>query len=174
MTIDPTASWYLPTTPQHMRAEPWLHGDAIDYLAGILLMSYRVAEQGSGGSTLWMAERCRSVVAFEHDPDWYQAVRAKAPRNCTLIPWTAIERMPELPYKVDLVLIDGDREGRRVWLANIRRYLAPSGWIVLDNANRPEYALERASLGDWCTLEARFDRNHWNSHYFVTEFWRAK
>jgi hypothetical protein len=50
--------------------------------------------------------------------------------------------------------------------------VVPGGWVVLDNANRPEYEYERSLLPGWAKLAMRFDNNIAISHYFVTEFWQ--
>jgi hypothetical protein len=48
----------------------------------------------------------------------------------------------------------------------------PGGWVVLDNANRPEYAAERAELEKRTVEYQRFNSNEGGTLYLVTEFFR--
>jgi hypothetical protein len=61
---------------------PWLPYAAIDFLERHLDPSAEVFEWGSGGSTLFLAQRCRSVVSVEHDPGWHAQVAAALEQAC--------------------------------------------------------------------------------------------
>jgi hypothetical protein len=69
--------------------QPWLSYDAIGYMEERLRPDSVVFEYGSGGSTLWFAERVRRVTSIEHDPDWHARVVQEARRagitNCTIV-----------------------------------------------------------------------------------------
>lgn len=56
-------------------AAPWISYGARRALEP-LLGGVAAFEFGSGGSTLWLASRARSVVSIEHDPAWAAKVRA--------------------------------------------------------------------------------------------------
>ncbi len=80
--------------------QPWLSYGAIRYLDERLRPDSVVFEYGSGGSTLWFAERVRHVTSIEHDADWHARVVREAERagikNCTFVlrepsPWTTSE-----------------------------------------------------------------------------------
>ena len=55
---------------------PWLVPGAIRALDAILTPEDSVLELGSGGSTLFFADRCMRVVTFELDPTWAKIVQA--------------------------------------------------------------------------------------------------
>jgi len=173
--------WWKPRKPVEIIEKPWLHDDVIDYLAGILTLEMNVIEQGCGGSTLWIAQRVKHLVSCETDLSWYKSLVDKANEKGNVIMLlTAPGQFPtdELSYYApfDVVFIDGEHKhgGRRVWIENARNILKPHGWLVLDNANRPEYADVQQTLPRLFTREARFDRNENGSKFFVTEFWRMK
>lgn len=73
---------------------PWLTFAATRFLERHLHRGMRVFEYGSGGSTVFLAQRVASVVSVEHDAAWADSVRAELARqrltNCThnLIPPT--------------------------------------------------------------------------------------
>lgn len=54
---------------------PWIVYSARDRIATVLSSSSDVFEYGSGGSTLWFAERGCSVVSVEHDQVWFERVK---------------------------------------------------------------------------------------------------
>jgi len=158
----------MPREPSEIEPYPWLHPDAVEYLEGLLTPEMRVLEHGGGGSTLWFAERVKRVVTTEGDPDWCDALWKLAPMNVTIT--------SNLPYGsyYDLFFIDGDHEGRGRCIEQAHLYVKTGGWLVLDNANRPEYAPERRLLHEYFKLVARFDNNIPISKFFITEFWKCE
>lgn len=159
-------AWYAPRAPDEVIARPWLAPAAVAYFERLLNPEWRVLEHGAGGSTLWLAERVSAVVTIEHDFNWRDRVRQLAPAN------VAILAMPPESGAYDLFFIDGERAMRGPCLTLAPSLVRPGGWIVLDNANRPEYEQERAALFGRAKLIARFDSNIPRSSYFVTEFWQ--
>jgi precorrin-6B methylase 2 len=125
------------------RPLPWINYPAIEFLARRARPDMSVFEYGCGHSTLWWAARVREVVACDHDRDWLERIRPRAPRNVTLrhVP---LEYGGEYcrtaaadPGRYDIVVIDGrDR-------VNCARHavtaLKPGGVIVWDNTDREEY-----------------------------------
>lgn len=167
--------WYERHTGQGVPSAPWLHPEAVTRLETLLGPEMRVLEHGSGGSTLWLAERVRQVTAVECDPEWYAKVQALAPANVRLIlaPGGSIPLVGRAKY--DLLLVDGmPLADRALYLDAAAKLLAPGGWLVLDNANRPEYFGAWARLAERAELLARVDGNayHAGTRYLVTEFWR--
>lgn len=59
-------------------ALPWFSYAAIDFLDANLRRDMHVFEFGSGGSTIFFAERCASVRAVEEEPKWAARVRVHA------------------------------------------------------------------------------------------------
>jgi predicted O-methyltransferase YrrM len=108
---------------------------------------------------------------MEIDPDWQMVVKSQAPDNALFV---------GVPVgKYDLFLIDGEPvEVRRKWLTAARDLVTPGGWVVLDNANRPEYAAEHDALAEFAELVKVVDGNAEtravHTKYLVTEFWKVK
>jgi predicted O-methyltransferase YrrM len=160
--------WYAPRPPGEVTPKPWLHESAVSYFAQILWPQFVVLEHGAGGSTLWLAERVARVVSIEHDPAWAATIKAKAPPTVRILSY-----LPMLECEgYNLFFIDGARDERGKCLLLADSVVAPAGWVVLDNANRPEYAQEREHLRKCFKLMRRFDNNQPHSSYFVTEFWQ--
>jgi hypothetical protein len=131
-------------------------------------------EYGPGASTLWLARRCRRVVAVEHDPAWWptlhRRVKGLANVDARLVPgtpagpedpapqrsaqpgWTHLDfsayvaAIAEAGGPFDLVVIDG--RAREGCLRAAQAHLAPGGLIVFDNPNRRRYraALQESGL----------------------------
>ncbi len=59
------------------RELPWMTYDAIDSLGSICTPDSVVFEWGSGGSTLFLAKRCRHVTSVEHDVKWSGYLRER-------------------------------------------------------------------------------------------------
>jgi hypothetical protein len=53
---------------------PWIAFAASNFLENILHKDMLVYEYGSGGSTLFFAERTREVISTEHNKEWYEVV----------------------------------------------------------------------------------------------------
>lgn len=126
------------------RPIPWITYPATDFLSERIAPGFRVFEYGSGASTLWWASRVRDVVTCEHDAQWFQRIREQAPTNVTAI-HVVLDyggnycRQAELAGgKFDLIMIDG--RDRTNCLLRAPASLSARGVIVLDNAERPEYA----------------------------------
>lgn len=162
--------WWQPSKPNEVHAEPWIHPEAIVYLDSILRPDFSVIEHGCGGSTLWMSERVKLVWAFESDPDWIGVISKRCGSNVKIFTADAALAIFAKDMQFDLVFIDGEPlESRKDWL-NVASKLAPNGWIVLDNANRPHYKAERDELEKCATLRYR---SPLVGQYLVTEFWQC-
>lgn len=168
--------WWDPAPPHVVTAIPWLGPDVILYLNRLLEPEWSVCEHGSGGSTVWFAERVRRVVSVESAGDWLDVVENSVPRNVELI----YSNEPEPPGKVrrksfDLLLIDGvPLEHRNTWLDTAEKIVRPGGIVVLDNANRPELAAARERLQARAEVLAYFDENSESAgtKYLTTEFFK--
>jgi hypothetical protein len=150
-------NWYQPIKPVNIQPRPWLSDDAITYFESILTPDMVVCEFGGGGSTLWMAERVSKVYTCEPDTDWRREIAKHIKPK-----WTTA------PVECDLLFIDGEPVHERgEWL--LLAHQAARQWVVLDNANRPEYADEREALS--ASFELVFTSRQQAMH-LVTEFWR--
>lgn len=65
------------STPIDLRL-PWFSYGAIHELNRWLRKEHSVFEFGSGGSTIFLAQRARQVVAVENDANWLQRVQARS------------------------------------------------------------------------------------------------
>ena len=163
-------TWFKPSKPEDIKPIPWLGKKVIEYLESILTKDMDVLEHGSGGSTLWFASRVKRVTACEHDSAWKTEIQKQAPENVVLMD----ARIPEKSVPFDLFLIDGEPiQNRAEWIQWATYLVKPGGWIVLDNANRPEYAKEREELAQKAKLIKRFDCNN-GTQYLVTEFYKCE
>ncbi len=68
---------FAPRCSTVMDSTPWLPFRAIRWLERYLTSQSRVFEYGSGGSTLFFAQRAGHVTSVEHDGAWYSTVKAK-------------------------------------------------------------------------------------------------
>jgi len=161
--------WWKPREAGAIEPTPWLSPKATKFFGSILSPEYDVLEFGAGGSTLWLSERVATVESYEPVKAWREAVQEKAGDNVTLLPEPDFS--PTGYY--DLIFIDGEPVTDRArWLFYSPIMAKPGGWIVLDNANRPEYVDERAMLGDYADLIYTANGNEGGTRYLVTEFWR--
>lgn len=165
--------WYKPSNPDDMQAKLWFGDNAIHEIEKIVRKDMRVIEHGSGGSTLWLAERCKSVTSYEHDPDWFEQVAKYAPDNADVVMWVS-ETLPQLDSGCcDLLIIDGEPvEYRAAWIDDALRLVSPGGYIVLDNANRPEYKSNREKLQKEAASFTTIDCNESGTKYLVTEIYQ--
>jgi hypothetical protein len=60
---------------------PWMTFPAIRFLDQLLRRDMNVFEYGSGGSTLFLAERAGRVISTEHDAAWAKPVRERIDRQ---------------------------------------------------------------------------------------------
>jgi len=115
----------------------------IDWLDSILQKQWNVLEAGSGGSTVFLAQRVAAVVSYEHDEEWYERVKAelesRSLHNVTMRLWAEYPKYG-LDYAgpFDLALIDGRGRVRSLFCAS--RCIRPGGWLVLDDSQRRWYA----------------------------------
>lgn len=154
---------------------PWINFDAVASLEKLLHHTSRVFEYGSGGSTLFFADRVRELVSVEHDPGWFKRVQAEMGARThacwiphlvspspSIVPATHLPSDPDAyvsadmqfsgfsfrDYAVtieayqdnsfDLVLIDG--RARPSCFKHALHKVKFGGTIVLNNAQRPQYA----------------------------------
>lgn len=166
------SEWYQRSNPMDIQPIPWLHPDAIAYLDGILRPDMEVLEHGSGGSTLWFAARVKHVTAYEMDNGWHKVVNKLRPANVSLRNASFPIGAPDVG--MDLILIDGTPvENRAAWLKAVLQLVKPGGYVVLDNANRPEYKQERAEFAAHAKLLKCVNGNGESTEYMVTEFYRC-
>jgi predicted O-methyltransferase YrrM len=135
---------------------PWITEGATAYLEDYLANNSqaKVLEFGSGGSTVWFAQRSGSITSVEHSPLWCQMVRDYLAKeqltNVTLVlkPLPYYSICQELPREYfDLVFVDG--RNRKACILYSIPLLKRGGVLMLDDAQRPYYALGIDVLKDW-------------------------
>lgn len=165
--------WYARSAPNVVPSIPWLSPQAVSYLESILQPDFRVIEHGSGGSTLWFAERVKEVIAYELDVNWFAMLNERKPENVKLRNSSKPAKYSKQSF--DLILIDGEPViDRIIWIERAPQLVKQGGWIVLDNANRPEYELARAEMSEFAKLVYTADANEPGTHFLLTEFWKCE
>lgn len=181
---------------------PWFTFDALEFLAGIDLAGKRVFEWGSGGSTVYFAQRADHVVSVEHNPIWFAKTGAMLTeaglRNVTRIHRPPVRLYHPKYYTVDSCVSYANNKGYGFdeYVKEIYRHqksdviivdgrarisciktaidrLNPGGLIILDNSERTYYA-------DGIRLLADFEAKHFYGHgagsdvMWQTSFYFAK
>lgn len=175
---------------------PWITFEARLQLSRILRPGSRVVEYGAGGSILYFLDQGCSVTTVEHDSAWLERIRACVRPD---VPWTshhvsaeearpggqgylsafgdfrglsferyvhALDYLP--PGSCDILMVDGRARG--ACLIAAIHLVAPGGFVILDNSERPRYAtavraIERAG---W-----RASHFHGPGPYVISEFWNT-
>ncbi len=150
---------------------PWLVPDSILFLEKILTKNSMVIETGSGGSTVWLAQRVLKVVTFEHKKSWMDATQNRL--NELKLKNVQFFHDPDYPtkgighqsaYLYDLALIDG--RGRVKSIQTIFPKVKPGGYICLDNSERPKYQPAVKMLDKTCFSKSTFNKE------WETSFWK--
>lgn len=156
------------------RPVPWITYPAAAFIEGRLSKLQSVFEYGSGGSTIWLAARCKAVYSVEHDAAWYAEIVDKLPGDCfpRLIPVAPHQSYLDIAFSdlksfssytnaiadtplADVAVIDGVY--RNSCIVKAAQHISPSGVIIYDNTDFPE-----ARLGVDFLLE-----NGWKRLVFV-------
>jgi hypothetical protein len=122
---------------------PWYTYPSIDFLKNRPYDNKIVLEFGGGQSTLWWAQRAKSVVTLEGDLAWFDRIKHYMPGNVdlnyvsmenSLINVECVEETirskPHTHY--DIIIIDGLYRHEMIPIA--LRVMAQDGMIVCDNA----------------------------------------
>lgn len=162
-------------------SKPWFVMGAITYLEDNFLenpyhpLEFRSFEWGSGGSTIWLSQRTKSVITLEHDKDWIDKTQEELDKygitNVALIHRNLyngyVEHIDAFPDEhFDIIMIDGRR--RSDCLRHAIPKLRCRGALVLDNSERAEYQEAQKLIAHWAKLE-------WDSGYsegWSTAVWR--
>ena len=116
---------------------PWFTYPAIQYLQQLDLSQKNIFEWGSGNSSLFFAERSKSVLSIEDNPEWYEKISKQKKPNHTIILISKEELFTcilSTGKKYDVIVIDGDNS-RSSCIEPALRSLASNGMIILDNSD---------------------------------------
>lgn len=156
---------------------PWFVSGAIDHIEQLIQPDWRAFEWGCGGSTLWLAQRCKVVISVEHDIDWYHKTYAELKQYNleNAIPIFSAKEWGNKEYGdytdiinayfdgyFDLIFVDG--RNRAECIQHALPKLKKGGVLVLDNSERAQY---QAALPDW----PRWDYASGNSEGWTTTLW---
>ena len=133
--------------PTKIAAQPCLT-QAATLLLGALAQDADVWEFGSGGSTVWFAERVKSLTSIEDNEAWAKAVaEALQDREGALVAHVHLRYVPtaKQPDAItgaglfDVVLVDCLRqEQRRRSIVLGATHVKPGGWLVADDYTFPK------------------------------------
>ena len=133
-----------------LREGPFLFPMATALIEAILKPHMMVLESGSGGSTIWFAERAHRVLSYETDFTWHkkvslELVRRNLQKKARVIyaPSLLEGKMPTYPdisnKRFDLIFADSVEQARIEFVKKTIGLTRVLGWYVIDNANRPGY-----------------------------------
>ena len=122
---------------------PWITYPAIHFLDGRLSKEMKVFEFGSGNSTIYFANRVKSVISVEHDKGYFDfiSLKLKSYKNVeyrfATLGDNYSSQILEFTSAFEVVVVDG-RE--RVECAkNSVKALSPNGVLIWDNSDRERY-----------------------------------
>lgn len=121
---------------------PWMNYGVTSLLNERIPSDIRVLEYGSGGSTLWWAERVSFVLSVEHDKNWLEICRQHQPQNVELRLASNDSTYPTVANTsdnfFDVIVIDA--VFRTECAEHSLSLLSDSGVIIWDDAERPEFS----------------------------------
>jgi hypothetical protein len=120
---------------------PFYTYGAISFLAPRIDRTMSVFEYGSGYSTLWWAERAKSVTACEHHEGWLERMKTMVPANVSLLhqPLTTNGAYSKqaTAFQSDIIVVDG--RDRVNCAKNCLSGLTERGVVIWDNSDRDRY-----------------------------------
>jgi predicted O-methyltransferase YrrM len=121
-----------------------------------LVQNADVFEFGSGGSTLWLAERVASLISVEDNAEWFALVTAElapfphAPVELRHVPTAQLPEAIVTAGQFDVVFVDCMTQPERYRAVLLgAEHVRPGGWLVADDYDFPKV---RAAVD---TLRAR-------------------
>ncbi len=122
---------------------PWNTYPFLAFIEPRLKSEFDVFEYGSGNSTIWYAQKVRSIIAVEHDKEWYDKIKETMPKNAEIIlssdsdPEIYAGEISKRNKRFHIIIVDGIF--RNESLAASLNYLSEDGVIVFDDAERDDY-----------------------------------
>ncbi len=172
---------------------PWWNPRAIRYLAANLPTQGSVFEWGSGGSTVWFADRGLAVTAIESEREWADKVKERCPAaDVLLVPGAdrgkfrseaqlrdkgkhffddyvaAIDRFDDESF--DVIVVDGIC---RVECARrAARKVKPNGLIVVDDTNWCFLLPPPGTFEEWPCFTLSGFKSAGGAYLYSTTFFR--
>lgn len=151
MTICPTCTRRPKPTKEKPSYKPIYPVEPIPCLAEEAILALRelvtgkeVLELGSGGSTLWLAQRASKVTSIENDPDWFAVVKSKLV-ELGLDAEVKLVKTEDIHNSVkgqwDVIFVDPLKQiERKLSIIAAIDHVRPGGYIVADDYNFPMVA----------------------------------
>lgn len=161
---------------------PWLAMSAVELLKEKVTKEHCVFEWGAGNSTLFWAQRAKSVVSIEIDEAWCNKVSNKVDNNVT-IKYIDYEKNSERYGKAildeellfDIILIDGMYD-RDICARSAVKRIKNTGVIIVDNTDVEEYAdaVHFLEQEGFFHLKLKGFMYGWIGHYCTTSLFYKK
>lgn len=122
---------------------PWVTYSFMQFILNRLNNTMEVFEFGSGNSTLWYADKVKSVISVEHDYEWFSKIKESMPINVNIIYKELLyggkysNVVNSLDNKFDIIIVDG--RDRINCMKNSIDAIKDDGIIVLDDSDRESY-----------------------------------
>ncbi|MBU1213450.1 MAG: hypothetical protein KJ587_19610 [Alphaproteobacteria bacterium] len=151
--------------------EPWLTREFIELFKTWPTALWSMAEWGSGGGSIWFAQRVMSVVTVENDLEFAEALRPHLPPNveykacCGVAYIHALADLQDL--SLDFLLIDG-RQRHACALVGMPK-VKHGGIVALDNAERAAYAPILELLDQNSQSCQRTTNGRWRTDFWVLD-----
>ena len=124
---------------------PWMNYPLIEFLNTRLTNQLTVFEYGSGLSTIYFAERVKTITSVEHNKYWFDRTRLLIGKrkNADVVFFELNENYPDAirfagaDIKYDIVVIDGRM--RNSCIEKAVDFFTPQGIIILDDSDRIRY-----------------------------------
>jgi hypothetical protein len=160
----------------------WVPYEVHEWLRRYLKPYMRVFEYGSGGSTIFFAERVKEVIAVEHDYDWKRAVEAELLKlelkNVTILMYKGELDFMQKPDYAEL----GEYRSTVYPNYNFKRYVKsiltyPDNYfdlVSIDGVARPSCVLNAMSKvkPNGYIMIADSDRSHYRKGFVLLENWK--
>ena len=128
------------------KIEPWFTKGALEYIEKIDYKGKSIWEYGTGYSTLWFSQRCKSIVTVDNDKDWKSEMQILCGglnvefllkdlikcQDCEYV--QAINRDNKI---YDIIIIDG--RNRVLCAFEAVKHIKSGSMVIFDNSNREEY-----------------------------------
>lgn len=142
---------------------PWLTYPFISFIEPRLTKTMDVFEYGCGYSSVWWADKCRTLTAVESVQEWIDIVqdRTKSNSNIKLLYANEKHEFCEMPEKTDkkyhIIIVDqADDMDRNMALKLAVNYLTSDGVVILDDSERTAYTEGKSYLNANGFKELRF------------------
>jgi len=116
---------------------PWYTYPALEFIRQLDFSACSVLEYGSGNSTLFWCACAARVVSVEHEPGWFERMRAIVPANGQMVfaadPDHYINTASAQGGNFDVIVIDG--QCRLQCAVAAPTALRPGGLVILDNSD---------------------------------------